>query len=361
MYGVFKPLTKESILQYVSEWNIFKYYIPSLQDPNVSFRSELRTEDNASCRVTKLSGRYRYKDFGETGSSKDCFDYVQHKFGINYNEALKLIVTDFKLTGFIDTTSSTYHEISPVIRDSGRENNARKKPTIINIVERNWQLLDKMYWSDQYGITQSYLKEADIKPITEFTVISDKFPHGNTMRSTLHSYSMDYYEHQGAFRRKIYQPYSNSLKWLSNINNTVVQGIKLLPKQGGEVLFITSSFKDAGAITCNTGIYAIATNNETSFLPDSVFQKLRSKWRYIILWFDNDYHKEDNPGLKFSLKISQEYNLPYVLTPDGYQKDPSDFVHTFGRSSFIDLVKRLLRQKDINYGIYDYNRYRSKV
>ena len=359
MYGIYGPLTKESILKHITEWDIFRKYIRGLSRPNTSFVSELRDEGNASCRVTLLSGRYKYKDFGDSAPALDCFAYVQKKYSVNYNDALKRIVLDFNLTEEIDISGGMYHEVGPVLHN-GRENNTRKKPTIINVVERNWQVLDRMYWSDRYGITQKYLQEIDVKPITGFTIINDKFPTGYTVNSELHSYSFEYYMN-GVFRRKIYQPFSFVRKWTSNVDNTIVQGIGLLPKIGGELLFITSSLKDAGAITCNTGIYAVAPNNENSFIPVKVFEKLKSRWKHIILWFDNDYLKKDNPGLKFSRSMSEKFNLPYVITPEGSAKDPSDFVFNFGRRSFMDLTRKLLRQNNISYGIYDSNHFRPRV
>lgn len=359
MYGVYKSLRKESILEFASEWEIFKRYIHGLTEPDCSFVSELRDEDNASCRVTLLNGRYRYKDFGNGEPPSDCFAYIQKKYSENYNDALKRIAQDFNLTNIIDISGSMYHEVRPTFIN-GRESSTKKKPTIINVVERNWQILDKMFWSDRYGITQLYLDAINVRPITQFTIINDKFPTGRTVNSSLHSYSFEYYMNS-VFRRKIYQPFSFKRKWLSNVDNTIVQGIKILPKEGGDLLFITSSLKDAGTITCNTGIYAIAPNNENSFIPAEVFRKLRLKWRNIILWFDNDYTKPSNPGLKFSQSMSKKYNLPYVLTPDGSQKDPSDYIYTFGRNSFLDLIRRLLRQHNISYGIYDFNRFRQRV
>ena len=358
MYGVYLPLTKESILNYVSEWNIFKQYISNLCEPDVSFVSELRIETNASCRVSIFNGRYRYKDFGDIQRGNDCFGYVQRKFNESYHDALVRIVTDFNLYNNIDLHGGPTHNGRPLpLSINGRVSNTIKKPTIINIVERNWQILDKMYWSDRYGITQQYLDKVNVKPIKQFTIINEKSPNGFIIDSDLHSYSLEYYKN-GVFRRKIYQPFNYRIKWLSNVDNTIVQGIKLLPGQGGDILFITSSLKDAGAITCNTGIPAIAPNNETSFIPEKVYRKLRSKWRNIILWLDNDYLKIDNPGLTFSKQISKQYGLPYILTPDGSGKDPSDFVYTFGKHHFRDLTRRLLRQHNIEYEISEVNHFR---
>lgn len=357
MYGVYKPLVKESILDHVSPWDIFRHYIPQLIEEDRSFVSDLRDETNASCRVTNLNGSLRYKDFGSSDRALDCFAYVQKKFGLNYNEVLKKIVFDLNLSDFIDMSGVAYNEARPVSYQGSFERKIVRKPAVITVERRPWQILDKMFWYDKYGITQKYLELAKIYPIKGFHMVSNNFPQGRNMQASVHSYVFDYYMNI-VYRRKIYQPYNEYLKWISNVDNTIVQGIDLLPKEGGEVLFITSSFKDAAAITCNTGIYAIAPNAENSFIPEKVFHKLKAKWKHIILWFDNDYHKPDNPGLKFSQETGERYNLPFVLTPDGYEKDPSDFINKFARGNFVDLTKHLLRRNGIRYEIFNHNRFR---
>ena len=51
-----------------------------------------------------------------------------------------------------------------------------------------------------------------------------------------------------------YFPDRKENKWISNVDNTIVQLVDVMPKQG-DILFITSSKKDAGII-----IYEITEN-----------------------------------------------------------------------------------------------------
>jgi len=104
MYGFKKPLSKESILEYISEWDIFCAYIKELTAPDTSFQSELRESDNnPSCRVTNLSGGLRYKDFGDAEKAMDCFQYAKQYFqchGVPINsfmDVLEQIRYDFEL------------------------------------------------------------------------------------------------------------------------------------------------------------------------------------------------------------------------------------------------------------------------
>ena len=82
---------------------------------------------------------------------------------------------------------------------------------------------------------------------------------------------------------KIYQPYNSDWKWTSNIDNTVVDGIKELSEQT-ELLIITKSRKDRLVLN-NLGYDAIAVNNEGTFIPMKVFEKLNNIYNQIILMY----------------------------------------------------------------------------
>ena len=153
------------------------------------------------------------------------------------------------------------------------------------------------------------------------------------------AYSYDYYMHEGIFRRKLYFPEKTGKeKWLSNVDNTIIQNWDLLPKSGGDVLFITSSKKDCGPFY---RIYnkwnACAPNNEGSFLPEDVFfKKIKPRWNRIILWFDND-----DTGIKNSLKWAKKYQIEAVWNPVNAPKDQSDFVKAHGLREFNNLIQKL--------------------
>jgi hypothetical protein len=334
MYYVKKPLTKQNILECVDEWSIFKHYIEPLEYPDTSFNAELamRPDDtNASCRVTMFDKGYRYKDFAKPGLL-NCFDYVSKKYGLSFIETLELIRRDFNLNT-LEPYSGELPEINTgigIIQDY-KGNKGIKKSRIIKKQSRNWSLDDKWYWNMQYGITKDWLILANIEPIVYFWVNQFRF------NADKYGYCYNYYWNEGIFRRKIYQPFNKEYKWISNVDNTIVQGWDLLPKKGGELLIISSSLKDVGTIFCNAGIHGIAPNNEATFLPDRVFEKLKSRWRNIILWYDNDFENEKNPGLIRSKEISEQYQIPYALTPDGSKKDPSDYRAEYGKDDFLNM------------------------
>ena len=67
-------------------------------------------------------------------------------------------------------------------------------------------------------------------------------------------------------------------RFISNVNNTIVQGWSLLPKNGSDILFVTKSYKDI--LTFNMiGYWAIAPNSEHSYIPERVMNKLKQKFR----------------------------------------------------------------------------------
>jgi 5S rRNA maturation endonuclease (ribonuclease M5) len=144
-----------------------------------------------------------------------------------------------------------------------------------------------------------------------------------------------FYEHNGIFRVKIYQPYNKDFKWTTNLDSTVVDGYKEL--EDSELLVITKSRKDRLVLN-NLGYQSISTNNEGSFLPDDVFIKLRQKYQRIVLLFDND-----KAGVETSKKFSELYDMENIAIPTCYkEKDIADFRKTHGEKESINLMKHLL-------------------
>jgi hypothetical protein len=329
MYEIKLRLTKENILSFVSEWDVFKYYIPALKYPNTPFRSELREDNNPSCRVTKLSNGWRYKDFAISGTL-NCIQYVMVKFNLSYKEALEKIRSDFNLNE-IEATSFNYDN-KPIIFGKIPEN---KSSSRISIKERRWSKLDKDYWYDKYNITKEWLIGANIIPISHFYISSDSYKKLYLTDSL--AYCFNYGVIDNVKRRKIYQPYSEK-KWVSNVNTNVVQGYHLLPRNNN-LLVITSSLKDVGTLWCNANIFAIAPNSEASFIPEVILMNLKERFERIVIWFNND-----EPGILNAKKYSKLYGLEYVFIPEGYPKDPSDFVEKYGMKDFIHLCDTLLNK-----------------
>jgi hypothetical protein len=57
-------LNKETILDKVSEYQIFQYFCTHFDEPNKKFKSDLREDNSPTVSITQYRGRLWYKDFG---------------------------------------------------------------------------------------------------------------------------------------------------------------------------------------------------------------------------------------------------------------------------------------------------------
>jgi hypothetical protein len=262
-----------------------------------------------------------YKDFGSDASATNIWGYIMRKYGLSYPQALDKIAMDL---GLVPSTHQLY-DIQP---DTSIQ--ATPRQTEINIKSREWLIKDKMYWNEKYLIPLELLQEYNVKPITHFWV-NDRL-----YKAAPLSYCYNYYEYSGRLLRKIYQPYS-PIKWISNINGTVVQGIANIPKQHN-LLIITKSLKDIMCLRL-IGYYSIATNNELSWIPDSVWQKLKQRYDRIVIFYDNDI-----TGLTSASKFSSMYDIPYIYLPESCgAKDISDYIEvTKNLDKSIQMINTLL-------------------
>ena len=81
----------------------------------------------------------------------------------------------------------------------------------------------------------------------------------------------------------------------------------------------------------------------STFLPPRIFyQKIKPRWKRIVLWYNNDFPKKINTGIINAKKIAKEYDIEFVFQPDGLEKDPSDFRDVYGHRNFVELCNTLL-------------------
>jgi hypothetical protein len=280
-------------------------------------------------------GDLLYKDFGEEGYR--VFDYIARKFETTYNGALQRVNKDFNLGlgGKAGISSS-----SMVIPEKASENLAlqEKVPTIIKIRPRPWTKLDAKFWKGKYGIPSQLLNYHNIKSISHYSINNAKKENATyALNPFVIGYSYDYYWNDGVFRRKLYFPQVKRLgKFISNVDDTIVQGWTLLPKYG-KTLFITKSYKDI-LIFNLLGYWAIAPNSENTYIPESVMDKLKARFENIYCWFDNDAG-----GIRGATQFSVKFDLRMTHNPIGEPKDPSDYVEEYKLSDFDLLIANFLK------------------
>jgi hypothetical protein len=310
-------LSPENILKCVSGLDIFKFYNPNIKDTTKNFCSDLREDKTPSCRIQLWGGAYLYKDF-TTGEVYTCFSYIEKKFGVDFRTALEIINRDLNLN--LDTSlkgnikirmSSGY--VSPV--------NAKNRRKVITVEERNWKNIDRELWF-KYGITLETLKHFDVYPISRFTV------DGITTNCTLISPAYVYKIFKGF---KIYRPMEKekSRKWRSNTKKYEIQGWKQLP-QNDDLLILTSSLKDV-MVLYEMGYNAIALQSEMEIPNVDMIKALKERFKFIVIFYNNDFDKSENWGQKTALKICEKYGTYNIFIPSVYKStDPSDLVFNIG-------------------------------
>lgn len=321
-----EPLTKENILSKITSYDIFKFYCEGFSKLDVMFKSELRKDNNPSCCISQIRGDLLYSDFGD--GSYRAIDYVMAKYSLNYSEALNKVNIDFNLgLGSILAINLSKGKSTPVRHSKVLFD--EKKPTIIKIRQRRWNRFDKEFWLDRYGIDSKTLELFGVVPISHFWINEESI----TAEDCAYSYNFYWSASKDIFYRKIYQPYSKTLKWVSN-GGKVCQGEGVLP-QSGDLLIITKSLKDV-MVLYKLGFIAISPVSETTFLPSSYFQKQGKRFERIELFFDSD-----TTGLKKAEEFSKKFEIDYKYIPLEYNiKDISDFIEKKG----IEESKLLLKQ-----------------
>ena len=216
--------------------------------------------------------------------------------------------------------------------------------TKIQVAVRTWQDYDYEYWLS-YGIEKQWLKWAEIYPISHKIVTKKDKETGKERRCIFpamkHTYV--YVERKdGNLQLKIYSPFSKTHKWCSRMDRSVWSLWTKIP-QYGDNLIIGSSTKDCLNISCNLHIPAICMQGEGYLPKPQIMEELKGRYKNIIVFYDNDYTNEDNPGRTDSVKLAETYSLKRVEIPAKYEaKDPSDLYKKYGKERYMEIMHEIL-------------------
>lgn len=295
-----QPLDSTFILSKISEYEIFKAYIPNFTEINKSFKSEFYNDGNPACRVyQKADNTLRYHDFG-TGDDFSCFDYVCRKYNLTFSECLKVIANDFGLIKGQNIALEPRFLI-------GKENIPKEKENwSISVIMRNWDINDYNYWS-RYNLTLDEVEKGGYFPIS-YTYLN-KLNITRVFKSEKHNpmYACKEYnwENNEFIGYKIYRPLNIDigLRWISTVNvGKSIIGWQQLPKFG-DILIWSKARKDV-IIYNKIGFNAISAQSENSYLPQDAINQLIDRFNSIYIQLDND-----NSGKKFAEKLQIRYNF----------------------------------------------------
>lgn len=329
-------LHKESILNATNNGlNIFKHFLGSkFSKVGKSFKSPFYQDSKASCYLyfDKKSNIYKFKDFGDSEYSGDCFFFVSKIFGLSCDDRQDFIrileIINNELGLCLEDNSQ---KISRVINDNlGAVQTANTLPSIhdgfetaktkLPIQTREFLENELHFWAD-YGITIEILKRYNVTAIEKFIGVGKdgrEYELGSTFEQPMFGYN-------GRRHTKFYRPFSK-LRFLytGEVTENYVFGFDQLPIRG-DVLFITGGEKDVLSLVAH-GFHAICFNSETAHIPKNIIRGLGYRFKHITLLYDvDDTGKASMNKLTKDLKDYQLKSLLLPLSGEKTQKDISDF------------------------------------
>ena len=310
----------DDILNKVSEVDILNHYLGISTLP-ILINSPFRQDKNPSVSVfINNNNNIIFKDFG-THKSYNIWSFLEELWGCSHEEVL------LKL----------YNDLNKIKSISGmlKIHTARKyvhNSSVLNVTIREWEEHDFKYWNS-YGISYKWLKFGRIYPISQIFINNNRFP--------AEKYAYVYVEKKdGIISMKVYQPFSNKMKWLSKHDSSVWDLWDRLPERGKH-LIITSSRKDALCIWENTGVPSISLQGEGYIPKPHVVQQLKNRFTNVYVLYDNDFDSDINNGRVFGKTLADKFNLKQIEIPEEWKsKDVSDLCYNWGR----EVVKTIINQ-----------------
>ena len=306
-------LSVDSILEKVTDYDLFRFYCPPFKNVGKKFSSELREDPIPSAHITAKNNRLRYIDYGYTEHRFDSIGYIQYKYNVSFRDALRTIDSDFGLglagknnRGALNTPK-TYGKMK-----------FEKIPCLMQIRSREFNLYDRLYWGD-YCISKETLEAFEVKPITHYWINGTRYP--------AHKVAYAYCEHPGKY--KLYSPLKQDGKWFGNM---------MLPIFGN-ICILASSLKDVMCLY-ELGIPAVAMQSESMMPPKKLVAFLKRKFDEVKVLYDNDFTKDTNPGQTMAVAICKEYELENICIPTELGvKDISDVMQVHGPIKAISIIK----------------------
>lgn len=318
-------LSKENILKYVGEFEIFRKYIDPCLELSKLYSSPLRVDKHPSFNVfVARNGNLIYKDFA-TGETGDCFRFIQHLYGVGFVDALRIIDRDFNLG--LSNQKIQLEKRTPMLVET--------KPTTLSKIKilrsSTFSDVDLVYWA-QYGLDIEDLHFYDVSVAKEVLVIKNgtSYKMYSGVDNPIYSYMFE----EGIY--KLYLPYSDSSRFITNASNDVIQGVDQLTRTS-DLLIITKSLKDVMCLN-KMGYEAIAFQSENTLPNLATIEAITSDYNEVVIFYDNDI-----PGKIAAAKAVSFLNCRSVEIPEYlFSKDTSDLIKNYGYDKAFDKITKII-------------------
>lgn len=335
IFSTQRPASKQLLLDKVSELDIFLLFCSHFKAVGKPFKSPIEVNGrintgSGAAVILHRDGSFKLHDF-RAGETYDPFSFVMQMTGLRFHDTVKYLCDTFAIT---NSGIAPNQQRELVSKDTVFENPRNYK---IDVKYENWTAESVQYWID-YGWLPYMLDKATIRPIERFWMSSGDDYRSSYTRPEIGpiSFSYDFYEIDGIFRRKIYNPLTKqkNLKWKNNTNKNIIQALNTIDYHVS-TLYIVSSMKDCGPYwTILNKPSAIAPNSESTLMSPEQIRVIRQISDNQIIWYDND-----PTGIHNARKQANLYGFECKWNPIGRPKDQSDLVKKEGLKEFNKLIK----------------------
>lgn len=308
-----------------SEVQILTAVFPEITSIPCKINSPFRRDNNPSFSIyLDNDGHIRFKDFGESQTKGSLLDLLCKKWNCSFYQIFDKILETMQKQEKDNDVTIKPRQVKLMTRKESSE------LTKIQVAVRPWRDYDLEYW-ESYGITKPWLKYAEICPISHKIITKKDKETGKTSRYIFPADRLAYVyveRKEGNLSLKIYQPYNtHGFKWCSRMDASVISLWTKVPEYGDRIV-ICSSVKDALCLSCQLHIPAIAPQGEGYNISDTAASELRRRYKQVFICYD-----VDEPGLKDSLKLSQQTGFIRVVPDLKGKKDVSDYFKSLENKS----------------------------
>ena len=324
-------LTPEAILDKISEYDIFRYYMPNHDWVlNRVTYSPFRQENNPSFVIGNKRGFISFIDFADTSKRGNCFDFVKSLYNLaTFDDVLRLIDKDFGLGITTGKGTGDYKKIVSAYKQPDIE----KRYSLIQVKTRKFTQEELAYWA-QYHQSIDDLHANNIYSIKNLYLNKSKFPLKETDLRFGYLYEGQYW--------KIYRPYADKKsKWVpNNVPITAMDGKEDI--KNCKVAFINKSKKDYMVMKKIFPCSCAVQNEGIGCFSHENVEYLKANSDSQILSFDSDV-----TGVTNSQQITKLFDFGYANVPRKYLaegiKDWADLARVHG----LETIKKYLINKKI--------------
>jgi hypothetical protein len=314
-FGVYPELTKDYILQRISQEQIMEKYLNIPVQTKQQILSPFRNEGTPSCGFYyNNQGRLRIRDLGGTFWG-DCFDVVAWDLNVNssnkraFQLILHTIAKDFRIHKYEDSKEvKKYTNLT-------KEFFTKKKPkkrTMFRITPRSWNYHDEGYWR-KFNINKNILYAGKVFPAQSIDLVytdNDITIYNYATKDPAYCY-WGGKDANGIDLWKIYYPLRKKGGELPRFhsNSSFLQGKHLIT--GGRIGIITKAYKDVLAFR-SFGLEAVAPSAESILISKEDYHFMNSHFDYLISCMDYD-----NTGIRMMQKMWKTYRIQPFMFTDG--------------------------------------------